>query len=104
MLETSTVNGKIITGNVQLVHAAGMHARPAVKLTKLAKKFQAQIAIRVSDAGTIDWINAKSVAKVMAMRAARDSIIEIRAIGIDAEAAVAALVDLVANDFPETQQ
>ncbi len=104
MLETSTVNGKIITGNVQLVHAAGMHARPAVKLTKLAKKFQAQIAIRVSDAGTIDWINAKSVAKVMAMRAARDSIIEIRAIGVDAEAAVAALVDLVATDFPETQQ
>ncbi|SRR5208283_5088052 len=104
MLETSTVNGKIITGNVQLVHAAGMHARPAVKLTKLAKKFQAQIAIRVSDAGTIDWINAKSVAKVMAMRAARDSIIEIRAIGVDAEAAVAALVDLVATDFPETQR
>ncbi len=104
MLETSTVNGKIITGNVQLVHAAGMHARPAVKLTKLAKKFQAQIAIRVSHAGTIDWINAKSVAKVMAMRAARDSIIEIRAIGVDAEAAVAALVDLVATDFPETQQ
>ncbi len=104
MLETSTVNGKIITGNVQLVHAVGMHARPAVKLTKLAKKFQAQIAIRVSDAGTIDWINAKSVAKVMAMRAARDSIIEIRAIGVDAEAAVAALVDLVATDFPETQQ
>lgn len=104
MLETSTVNGKIITGDVQLVHAAGMHARPAVKLTKLAKKFQAQIAIRVSDAGTIDWINAKSVAKVMAMRAARDSIIEIRAIGVDAEAAVAALVDLVATDFPETQQ
>jgi phosphocarrier protein len=104
MLETSTVNGKIITGNVQLVHAAGMHARPAVKLTKLAKKFQAQIAIRVWDAGAIDWINAKSVAKVMAMRAARDSIIEIRAIGVDAEAAVAALVNLVATDFPETQQ
>lgn len=104
MLETSTVNGKIITGNVQLVHAVGMHARPAVKLTKLAKKFQAQIAIRVSDAGAIDWINAKSVAKVMAMRAARDSIIEIRAIGVDAEAAVAALVNLVATDFPETQQ
>lgn len=40
----------------------------------------------------------------MAMRAARDSIIEIRAIGVDAEAAVAALVDLVATDFPETQQ
>jgi phosphocarrier protein HPr len=95
-------DGKVITGNVRLVHAAGMHARPAVKLTKLAKKFQAQIFIRASDAA--EWINAKSIAKVMALRAARDSIIEIKASGEDAQAAVAALIDLVATDFPETGQ
>jgi phosphocarrier protein HPr len=70
-----------------------------VKLTKLAKKFQAHIFIRASDAA--EWINAKSVAKVMALRAARDSIIQIRASGEDAEGAVAALVDLVAADFPD---
>jgi len=98
MLETST-NGPFVTGKVRLEHAAGMHARPAVKLTKLAKRFQAQISIRASE--TADWINAKSVAKVMALRAARHSMIEIKAHGEDAEAAVAALVDLVAADFPE---
>ena len=48
MLETSKPNGQIIRGSVQLVHAVGMHARPAVKLTKLAKKFQAHISIRPS--------------------------------------------------------
>jgi phosphocarrier protein HPr len=101
MLETRKTNGQVITGNVRLVHAAGMHARPAVKLTKLAKKFQAHISVRASDA---EWINAKSVAKVMALRAARNSIIEIKASGVDAEAAVAALVDLVATDFPDTGQ
>ena len=47
-----------------LVHAVGMHARPAVKLTKLAKRFSARIAVRV--AGAADWIDAKSVARVMA--------------------------------------
>jgi phosphocarrier protein HPr len=93
-------NGQVITGSVRLVHAAGMHARPAVKLTKLAKKFQAQISIRASAAA--EWINAKSVAKVMALRAARDSVIEIKASGEDAEGAVAALVDLVAADFPDS--
>jgi phosphocarrier protein len=76
-----------------------MHARPAVKLTKLAKRFQSQIAMRV--AGAADWIDAKSVAKVMAMRAARDSIIEFEARGADARAAVAALVRLIAQDFPD---
>ena len=100
MLETRKSNGEIITGSVPLVHAAGMHARPAVKLAKLAKKFQAHISIRASTAA--EWINAKSVAKVMALRATRDSIIEIKASGEDAEAAVAALVALVANDFPDS--
>jgi phosphocarrier protein len=98
MLETSA-DGPFITGKVKLVHAVGMHARPAVKLTKLAKRFQAQISIRASE--TADWINAKSVAKVMALRAPRDAMIEIKANGADAEAAVAALVDLVASDFPD---
>jgi phosphocarrier protein len=102
MLETCKPNSHVVTGSVQLVHAVGMHARPAVKLSKLAKKFHSQVSIRVSDAA--GWINAKSVAKVMAMRAARDSIIEIRASGVDAAAAVAALVDLVATDFPDPGQ
>src|ERR1700746_3288372 len=101
MLETSSkADGQNITGTVRLIHEVGMQARPAVKLTKLAKKFKAQISIRASDAA--EWTNAKSVAKVMALRAARDSIIEIKASGEDAEAAVAALVDLVATDFPDT--
>ena len=100
MLDAS--NGQVITASVQLLHVVGMHARPAVKLTKLAKKFRAQISLRAADAP--EWINAKSVAKVMAMRAARDSIIEFRASGEDAAAAVAALVELVATDFPDDGQ
>jgi phosphocarrier protein HPr len=90
----------IVKGSVQLVHAVGMHARPAVKLTKLAKRFKSQIAMRV--AGAAHWIDAKSVAKVVAMRAARDSIIEFEASGVDAQVAVAALVTLIERDFPDT--
>ncbi len=99
MLDSRESGDQSVTDSVKLIHSVGMHARPAVKLTKLAKKFQSQIAIRTS--GSADWINAKSIAKVMAMRAPRDAIIEIRATGEDAVAAVAALVDLVASDFPE---
>ena len=93
-------DGQIFSGNVRLIHAVGMHARPVVKLTKLAKKFQAQISVRVE--GAAEWINAKSVAKIMAMRAAHGSTIEIKASGgSDAEAAVAALVKLIETDFPD---
>lgn len=99
MLETPEADGQIFTGNVRLVHAVGMHARPAVKLTKLAKKFHAQIHVRVADAA--EWINAKSVVKIMAMRAAHGSTIHIKASGSDAKIAVAALIDLIATDFPD---
>ena len=99
MLDTSKANGQSATGSVRLDHAVGMHARPAVKLSKLAKRFQAQISIRASDAA--DWINAKSVAKVMALRAPPNSTIEIKAFGEDADAAVAALIELVSADFPD---
>jgi phosphocarrier protein len=100
MPDSPNAEEDIVKSSVQLVHAVGMHARPAVKLTKLAKRFQSQIAMRVT--GAADWIDAKSVAKVMAMRAARDSIIEFEARGADAPAAVAALVRLIAQDFPDT--
>jgi phosphocarrier protein HPr len=86
-------------GSVKLVHAVGMHARPAVKLTKLAKRFRSRIVVRV--VGAEEWIDAKSVAKVMAMRAPCDSTIEFVATGADARAAVRALTTLVANDFPD---
>lgn len=100
MAESLSHKENVAAGSVQLIHSVGMHARPAVKLTKLAKRFSSEIAVRV--AGAADWIDAKSVASVVAMRAARDSIIEFEATGLDAQAAVAALVLLVEQDFPDT--
>ena len=99
MTESPYQEGSVAKGSAQLIHAAGMHARPAVKLTKLAKRFRADILVRV--AGAADWIDAKSITKVMAMRAARDSIVEFEATGADAQAAVAALVRLLEQDFPD---
>jgi phosphocarrier protein HPr len=87
------------TATAQLRHEAGLHARPAVKLTKLAKKFASKIAMAASDDGP--WIDAKSIVKVMAAKTPRDSTLYFRAEGVDAAAAVAALVGLVERDFPD---
>lgn len=90
-----------VQGSVILAHEAGLHARPSVKLTKLAKSFAASIEIAVTAEGP--WTDAKSVAKVMAMKAPRNSELQIRATGSDADAAIAALIDLVNRDFDEAQ-
>jgi phosphocarrier protein HPr len=85
---------------VEITNPTGLHARPAVKLTKLAKTFGgAAVQVAVAEAGP--WIDAKSVVKVMAMKAARGTFLHIRATGEQGAAALAALVGLVERDFDE---
>jgi phosphocarrier protein len=88
-----------IANKVVITHEVGLHARPSVKLTKLAKAFDATIAIAAHPDGP--WVDAKSIVKVMAMKAPQGSELFFEAVGGDAEAAVCALVQLVQLDFGE---
>ena len=90
---------KRVRASVLLQHAVGLHARPSVKLTKLAKGFESRIDLGLSADGP--WVDAKSIVKVMATKAPKDSIIYFRAEGADADAAVRALVTLVEGDFQD---
>ena len=85
--------------SVPLTNSIGLHARPSVKLTKLAKTFSAQIEVAPTPEGP--WVDAKSIVKVMAVKAAKGATLHFRARGADADAALAALGDLVALEFHE---
>ena len=86
-------------GSVVITHDVGLHARPSEKLTKLAKGFASTLEI----AGTAEgpWVDAKSIVKVMAMKAKQHSTLFVRATGADAQAAVDAVISLVRRDFDE---
>jgi phosphocarrier protein len=88
-----------VTASVRLRHAAGLHARPAVKMAKLAKKFAARISMATSVEGP--WIDAKSIVKLMSAKTPPDSRLLFQAEGADAQAAIEALVALVEQDFPD---
>ena len=75
----------------------GLHARPAVKLTKLAKRFEATVRVRAGSDG--NWVNAKSPNGVMKLKARHGERLAFAADGADAAAAVDALVSLVERDF-----
>ena len=87
---------------VLITHAVGLHARPSVKFTKLAKRFAAKVELATAADGP--WIDAKSIVKVMAMKAPKDTILFVRAEGEDADAAVEALVALVTRNFDEDSE
>ena len=85
--------------SVEITHEVGLHARPSVKFTKLAKGFAADVEMAISVEGP--WFDAKSIVKVMAARAPKGTRLHLRAKGEDAEAALQALVALVERDFDE---
>jgi phosphocarrier protein HPr len=85
---------------VVITHPTGLHARPAVKLTKLAKGFAADVRLRVAGTGG-PWVDAKSIARVMGLKAGAGRTLWVRAEGADARAAVDALVALVGRNFDE---
>jgi phosphocarrier protein len=87
------------SATVLITHPSGLHARPAVKLTRLAKTFEA--AIRLRPHGQEGWIDAKSIVKVMGLKLRPGSRLELAAEGIDARDAVAQLRALVERNFDE---
>lgn len=86
--------------SITITHPTGLHARPAVKFTKLAKTFpDAKIKLRGGD--DHPWIDAKSIVKVMALKLRSGTVLQLQAEGSDADAAINALKDLVARNFDE---
>jgi phosphocarrier protein HPr len=87
-----------IQGEAVVRDPTGLHARPAVKLTKLAKRFQATVRVRTG--GGI-WVNAKSPNGVMKLKARSGERLAFAADGPDAAEAIDALVALVERDFDD---
>ncbi len=88
-----------VTASARLINTIGLHARPSVKLTQLAKRFAARIEVATSASGP--WTDAKSPVKIMRVKASQGEVLHFKASGADADAAVAALIDIVERKFGE---
>ena len=83
---------------VEIVNRAGMHARPAAELVKLAGSFASEIRLEKDGLE----VNGKSIMGVLMLAAERGSQLRISADGDDAADAVEALAGLVGRGFGET--
>lgn len=82
---------------VEICNARGLHARASAKFVKLASGFDAEVTVS-RDGQSVD---ARSIMGLLMLSAGQGCPIEIAAEGPDAEAAVAALADLVGCRFEE---
>jgi phosphocarrier protein HPr len=95
------MSDRFVTASARLTNAVGLHARPSVKLTQLAKSFASDLEVALAADGP--WVDAKSPVKIMRVKASKGTILHFRARGSDAAAAVASVVALVERRFDEDE-
>jgi len=91
------VSEAVLSRTVEVVNERGLHARASAKFVKLAATFDAEVKV-CRDETTVD---AQSIMGLMMLAAGPGSTLEITAEGPDAESALDALVQLVADKFDE---
>lgn len=75
----------------------GLHARPAMEFVDVASCFTAAVTVTRED----QTVDGKSIMQMMLLAATQGTTLEVLAEGDDADAAMAALADLVNSGFGE---
>jgi phosphocarrier protein len=89
----------MVTRELTIINKLGLHARAAAKFVSTASRYGCEIHIERGG----QRINGKSIMGVMMLAAAKGSTLNLTAEGEDEEAALAAIEELVAGRFGESE-
>ena len=84
---------------VEIINKLGLHARASAKLTQTATRFKSEVWMERKTRR----INAKSIMGVMMLAASKGTTVKIETIGTDAEDAMKAICELIADKFGEAE-
>ena len=85
------MNAAIVEAEFIVRNELGLHARPAGRFVSIAGRFRSEIS--VYRAG--EWVSGLSVLSLLSLAATHGTRLRVRAVGDDAEAAVAVLGRLI---------
>ncbi len=85
------------SAELTIVNRLGLHARASAKLTQVASAFRSEVWLSRNGRR----VNAKSIMGVMMLAAGKGASILVQAEGEDAEAAMLAIRQLIADRFGE---
>jgi phosphocarrier protein HPr len=89
----------MIKTSITISNKLGLHARASAKLTKLAGGFRSDVFMTRNDRR----VNAKSIMGVMMLAAGLGALVEVETTGPDEQAAMDAILALIADKFGEGQ-
>ena len=87
----------MVREKVKIVNEAGLHARPAAALVKLASKYDADFFIHMYGYR----VNGKSILGVMTLAAEQGAELELAVDGEDEQEAADAIIELINSGFGE---
>jgi phosphotransferase system HPr (HPr) family protein len=90
----------MVETTITIKHKVGLHARPAALFCKTAQTYQANITVKNLTRDT-PLADAKSVISLFKAAVGQNHTIHVTAEGEDEEAALAALVGLIEDNFGE---
>lgn len=93
----ASTDDRVVRRRVLIVNERGLHARAAAKFVQLAERFDAEIVVAKDD---LD-VPGTSIMGLLMLAAAKDCMIELRATGSEANAAIARLAELIGAGFDE---
>lgn len=90
----------MIKKKVTIVNEAGLHARPAAALVKLASKYKSDFYIHMYGYK----VNGKSILGVMTLAAEKGAELELEIKGPDEKKAAKAIMELIQSGFGEAYE
>ncbi|MDZ7681500.1 MAG: HPr family phosphocarrier protein [Fodinibius sp.] len=90
----------MIKKKVTIVNDAGLHARPAAALVKVASKYESDFYIHLYGYK----VNGKSILGVMTLAAEQGAELELELDGPDEQEAMDAITELIADGFGEAYE
>jgi phosphocarrier protein len=93
------VPSSAVIREIPIINKRGLHARASAKFVKMVEEFDAEILVTRGG----ETVGGTSIMGLMMLSAGPGTTITVSATGADAEAAVAALAELVGNKFNEEE-
>lgn len=91
-----------VEATVVIDHPSGLHLRPAARFVTTAARFQSDVSVQNLSRPNAPTVNAKSMLGLMQSGVAQGHEVRLCAEGPDAEAAIAALIHLINQNFEDT--
>lgn len=89
----------MVSGRAIILNRLGLHARPAMTFVQTAMGFQASVGVQRTDSS--ETVDGKSIMQMLLVAGTSGTELVITCDGADEEAALAALLRLVARKFDE---